>query len=48
MNLETTSANVITIGEAVKAAAVPGKNTEGYIEDEVISEGSSGAAEVLP
>ena len=31
MNLETDSANVITMGEAVKAAAVTDKHTEGYI-----------------
>ena len=31
MNIETASANVRTMGEAVKDAAVPGKQTEGYL-----------------
>ena len=48
MNLETASENVRTMGEAVKAFFVPSKQTEVYIEAEVLSEGSSGAAEVLP
>ena len=42
MNLATDSANVRTIGEAMKAAAVPIKQTEGYVEAEVLSEGASG------
>ena len=48
MNLETASGNVITMGEAMKSVAVTGKQTEGSVEDEVLYEGSSGAAEVLP
>ena len=44
MNLETYSANVITIDEAVKAAAVHDQQNEWYIESEVLSEVSSGAA----
>ena len=48
MNIETASENVRTMGEAMKAAAVPVKHTEGCVEAEVLSEGSSGAAEVFP
>ena len=47
MNIETASANVRTMGEAVKAAAVPGKQTEGYIESEILYEGASVSAKVL-
>ena len=48
MSLETASANVRTMGESVKAAAVPSKQTEVCVEAEVIYEGSSGAPELLP
>ena len=48
MNIETASANFRTMGEVVKASAVPGKQTEGYIEAGVLSEGSSVAAEAIP
>ena len=44
MNLETYSANVITIDEAVKSAAVHDQQNEWYVESEVLSEVSSGAA----
>ena len=37
MNLETASEKFRIMGEAVKAAAVSGKQTEGSIEAEVIS-----------
>ena len=37
MNIETASANVRTMGEAVKYAAVPCKQTGVYVEDEVLS-----------
>ena len=36
------------MGESVKADAVPGKQTGGFVEAEVLSEGASGEAEVLP
>ena len=48
MNLETASENVRTMGESMKAATVPGKQTEGSVQSEVLSEGSSGAVELLP
>ena len=47
MNIETASANVRTMCEAVKSAAVPGKQTEGYIESEILYEGASVSAKVL-
>ena len=47
MNLETASANVRTMGEAMKAAAVPDKQTEGSVKAEVLSEVSSGSADML-
>ena len=37
-----------TMGESMKAATVPGKQTEGSVQSEVLSEGSSGAVELLP
>ena len=36
------------MGKAMKAAFVPSKHTEGYVEAEVFSEGASGEAELLP
>ena len=42
MNLETASANIRTMVEAVKAAAVPDKQTEISVESEVLYEGASG------
>ena len=47
MNIETDSTNVRTMGESMKAAAVPGKDTEGSIEAQIISEGAIGAAELI-
>ena len=46
-NLEKASANVITIGEAVKAASVTDKYTEISVEAEGPPEGSSGTSEVF-
>ena len=43
MNIETVSANVRKMGEAVKSYGITGKQTEGYVEAEALSEGSSGA-----
>ena len=42
-DIETDSTNGITIYEAVKAATVPDKQNEEYVEAEVLSEGASGA-----
>ena len=36
------------MGEAVKYDAVPGKYTEVFVEAEVLSEGASDAADVIP
>ena len=36
------------MGKAMKAAFVPSKHTEGYVEAEIFSEGASGEAELLP
>ena len=47
MNIETASANVRSMSEALKSAAVPGKQTEGYIESEILYEGASVSAKVL-
>ena len=44
MNIETYSANVRTMYEAVKYAAVTDKQTEGYVEAEVLPEIASGTA----
>ena len=38
MNIETASANIGTMDEAVKAAAVPDKQTEESVEAEVLTE----------
>ena len=43
MNLETAPANVRTMDEAVKSAAVPDKQTKESFEAEVHPEGDSGA-----
>ena len=48
MNIETASEMFRTMGEAMKAAFIPSKHTEGYVEAEVLSEGASGEAELLP
>ena len=48
MIIETSSANVITMGEAMKSAVELSKHIGLYVEDEVLSEEASGAAEVLP
>ena len=42
-DIEIDSTNGITIDEAVKAATVPDKQNEEYVEAEVLSEGASGA-----
>ena len=47
MNIETASANVRSMSEALKSAAVPGKQTEGYIESEILYEGASVSAKLL-
>ena len=46
MNIETASAHVRTIDEAVKYAAVPDKYTEEHAEAEVLPERASGAYDV--
>ena len=43
MNIETASANVITMDESLKSAAVPDKQNEEYVESELLIEGASGA-----
>ena len=48
MNIEKYSADVRTMGESVKAAAIPGKQNEGYVEAEALSEVTSGEAEAIP
>ena len=48
MNLETDSGYVIKMVEAMKSAAMPGKQNEGYVEAVVLSKGASGAVGVLP
>ena len=44
MNIETASANVITMDEAVKDAAVPNKQTEESVKAKLLPEVSSGEA----
>ena len=48
MNLETDYENVRTMGKYMKAAAVPDKHTERSVDAGVLSEGGSGAAELIP
>ena len=43
MNLDTVSENIRTMEEAVKDAAVPDKQTEESVEDELLTEVASGA-----
>ena len=44
MNIESSYANVRTFDEAIQDAGVPDKQTEEYVEAEVLPEGSSGTA----
>ena len=46
--LETSYKKFRTMGEAVKYAYVLDKQTEGSVESEVLPEGASGTAELLP
>ena len=48
MHLETSYTNFRTMVEAVKYAYVLDKQTEVSVESEVLREGASGAAELLP
>ena len=48
MNIETASANVIAMGESMKAADITDKHTEGYVEAEALPEGASVSDDVLP
>ena len=48
MNIETASANVRTMGKAVKYATITGKQTKVFVESGVLSEGSISAAEAPP
>ena len=45
MNIEAESENFRTMGESVKDTTVPGIWTEGYVEAELLSEGTSVSSE---
>ena len=47
MNIEKASANVITMDEEVKAAAVPDKQNEEYVKAEVVPEKNMNDTEYL-